>query len=546
MRPQPFTGYREKATVWLDYTTGAGVTDADAVVRPKISRGDAPSLADLLDTAHGYGAERIMLSRAPEVVPGRDHWILAETPGWEPGIHWTQAPVTGRFTNTATGAYLEVHEVSEWFGSNDIAPAVAATAWKVTAAALGDAVPGARMALTPAGTGVNAWALSLPKGLELEECPPDVAAEIHKTTGQHRMEHLVAGESRCDCGACLPLFDPVATPKLDLFSYADGRFMYAGMTRELGTGGYRRLRRNAAADLLARDPHTRARFYVKFTVPDTWDHVGLLSVAHRNPADGWHYPNRPGSTFETWADAAELKIAADHGWWFDPQEAVEFNKSRVLDTWGKRMTTARSRVDAREDLSPEVRRASAAALRLMVIASIGNFASRGKERTLTVANPQDIPAEYIDTIQKYGSAYTYKVPGREPDARTRAFYRPELAAQIWARARARVLSSYTAASYTGPSGVLAMNPRELLGINGDAIYSTTVPAWALPAEPGPVWGPVMSALTDGATSFGDDGRVGRLRVKGLLENVETPVTVTERNILREQADEAGTPWGTDL
>lgn len=532
MRPLSYS-YRQKRTVWLDYKTGRGVTDDGSPVRPKIGdRRKNPNLVDLLDTAHALGAERIMLTGAiPDPTPGKAHWLIARTPGWTAGGHWLNKPVTGRFTNDVSGSGLEVRTAEEWFGTSDLAPAQARDAWTVTGQALADAVPHAVMALTPASTGANAWALSLPKNIELAALPRDMADELHFTSGQHRMEHLTTGPDRCACGACLPLFDAEATPELETFSYVDGRFMYAGVCRELGTVPARRLTGSDAADLLELDPYARARFRVRFTVPDDWNHVGLFGVKHEHAADGWHYPNRPGTTWETWADGAEVKIARDAGWQLRPLEAVEFTKARVLDTFAERMNRARERVNKAPDLDPAVRRAVAAALRAMLIQTIGNFASRLKGRTVTVWSAREVPAEYAGTVQRFGDAWTYELPGREHDERTLPFYRPELAAQVWGRARARVLRAPTAESRDG-GGVLTLDPSTLLGINGDAIYSTSVPSWALPVEQG----------------GGDDGRTGRLRLKGVLTGrIPTPTTLEARNRLRAEAEKRGVPgWEADV
>lgn len=533
MRPTVYN-YRPKRTVWLDYKTGRGLTDDGTTVRPKIGdRRKNPNLADLLDTAHALGAERIMLTGAvPENTPGKSHWLITRTPGWTAGGHWLNKPVTGRFTNDISGNSLEVRTAEEWFATSDLTPDQARDAWAVTAQALAAAVPNAVMALTPASTGANAWALSLPKNIDLAPLSKGMADELHYTSGQHRMEHLTTGPSRCECGACLPLFDADANPTIDTFSYVDGRFMYAGVCRELGTVPARRLRASDAADLLEYDPYARARYKVRITVPEAWAHVGLFGVKHEDVAEGWHYPNRPGTTWETWADGAEVKIGRDNGWIVEPLEAVEFTKARPLDTFAERMTRARERVNARtDDLDPAVRRAAAAALRSMVIQTIGNFASRLKGRTVTVWSAREVPAEYAHTLQRFGDAYTYELPGREHDDRTLAFYRPELAAQVWARARARVLSAPTSTP-GAPGGVLTMDPSTLLGINGDAIYSTQVPTWALPVTAG----------------GGDDGKVGRLRLKGVLEGkIPTPTTLEARNVLRAKAEAKGVPgWEADV
>ncbi len=47
-------------------------------------------------------------------------------------------------------------------------------------------------------------AYSLPKDLDPPLLESDLAELIHRTSGQHRTEHLVEGRSRCDCGDCLP------------------------------------------------------------------------------------------------------------------------------------------------------------------------------------------------------------------------------------------------------------------------------------------------------------------------------------------------------
>lgn len=532
MRPTIYN-YRPKRTAWLDFKSGRGVTDDGTTIRPKIGdRRKNPNLVDLLDTAHALGAERIMLTGAiPQPTPGKNHWLIVRTPGWTAGGHWLNKPVTGRFTNDVSGNAIEVRTTEEWFGTNDLKPAQARDAWTVTAQALADAVPRAVMALTPASTGANAWALSLPRTMDLAPLPRDLADELHFTSGQHRIEHLTSGPDRCDCGSCLPLFDAEAKPEIDTFSYVDGRFMYAACCRELGTMPARRMGSSDAADLLESDPYVRARFRVAVEVPGEWSHVGLLGAKHEDVSAGWHYPNRPGATFETWADGAELKLARDYGWYVRPLEAVTFTKARPLDTFADRMTRARERVNARQEIEPEVRRAVAAALRAMLIQTIGNFASRLKGRTITVWSAREVPAEYAHTMQRFGDAFTYEMPGREHDERTLPYYQPHLAAQVWSRARSRVLRSPLATQgQTG--GVLSMDPGTLLGINGDAIYSTVVPQWSRPVDDG----------------GGDDGRVGRLRLKGALTGtVATPTTMETRNVLRAKAEAAGVPgWESDV
>lgn len=524
MRPHPWSPSKV-ATLWLDFATGTGVHDSgqSLTVRPRERRKHA-NLADMLDAALEFRCTRIMLTGdVPSSTRDEGHWLFVKTPGWSPGAHWFDAPATGRFTHDLTGHKVEVKLAAEWFGDAVDHPREARDAWLIVEKAIADASKGhAKMFLTPGGTGTNMWALSLPENVDPGLVADDIAEEIHATSGQHRIEHLTDGPGRCatGCAECVPM--PLLEGPLDTFAYVDGRFMYAACMRELGVGPGRRLTGAQAADLLARDAYARARYKVRVTVPDGWPHVGLLAKKHDNVADGWHYPNRPGASWQTWADGAEVRVALNEGWVVEPLEAVEFDKARVLDTFADRMTRAREKVSTNADLDPAVRRAAAAALRAIVIQTIGSFASRGRSTTQVFWNAREIPAEHAHSVREIGGAYVVKVPGSATSTRQRGFYRPELAAQVWGRARARVL--------IGPSGVkgwntgaLEVGPEELIGINGDAIYTTCVPEWAL----------------DLAHGGGDDGKVGRLRLQGVIHDVPMPATSGERNTLRAQAEAAG-------
>ena len=309
--------------------------------------------------------------------------------------------------------------------------------------------------------------------------------------------------------------------------------MYASLCRELGTGPGVRLNRQATYDLLENDPYARARVLIRFTVPETWNHVGLFGVQHHRQDQGWYYPNRPGATAETWADTAEIHVARKHGWTIDPIEAVAFNKhmpnrtgekpvaARPLDTFAQRITRARDWITHDEEMPPIIRAAASAALRAILIQTIGAFASRGRGRTVIVWDPKDVPPQYLESMKRQGKAFVYKEPAPLTGA-ARAYYRPELAAQVWARGRAKVLETPMANGATG--GALAVPAHTLLGINGDAIYTSEVPRWALPVEHG------------GA----DDGKTGRLRLQGYIEGpVKTPATRDERDRLREKAVRQG-------
>lgn len=518
-------------TIWVDHTTGTGVTDDGTQVRPVIGRGRKnPNLTDLLDTASAYGAGRIMLTgKRPEPAPGIRHWLYVQTPGWLPGAHWVNnGPPTGRFAHASTGFKVEVRTSEEWFGETPLSPAQARTAWNLLAKVLLEADEKARLFNSPAATGTNLWALSLPRSVNPVPVPDDIAEEIHNTSGQHHYDHLVAGDDFQKHEDCIPLVDPAATKKIQEFSYVDGRFMYAGVGNELGIGPAKRLNREAAYELLEQNPYARARFHIRFRVPADWNHVGLFGVKHQKVEDGWFYPNRPGAVHDTWADGAEVKIGLDHGWEIIPHEAVLFHKARPLDTFTKRLTRAREKVAAAEGMDPLIQDAIEDALRSIVLHSIGAFAAAGRDETRVAESALDVPAEYQKTMQRQGKLFIYRIPSK-PNARTRSFYHPELAAQVWGRARARVLLGPSSFG-SGTSGALALAPETLLGIQGDAVYTSSLPRWAMPVEYG----------------GGDDGKVARLRMKGYLNgSFITPATLKQRASLRQRAERAGLTGALD-
>ncbi|CAQ03343.1 hypothetical protein ACR8AL_07460 [Clavibacter sepedonicus] len=524
-RPHGWTP-KDVPTIWVDHTTGQGVTSDGTSVKPKIGqRRKNPNLTDLLDTAASYGATRIMLSgRVPEPAPGVRHWLYVQTPGWTPGTHWIGAgvPPTGRFQHATTGHKVEVRTVAEWFGDLPLTPAQARLTWDTLAAVIASVDERARLMLSPAATGTNLWAWSLPKNVNPVPISEEIDEEQHRTSGQHHYEHLVAGPSFEEHEDCVPMIDPVKTRKISTFAHVDGRFMYAALCRELGIGPAVRLNRSAAYELMTTNPYARARYHVRFTVPADWRHVGILGMRHFRVEDGWYYPNRPGATGETWADAAEISVALNAGWLIDPLEAIVFQKAKPLDTFAERMIRARDRVTQNPEIPVPMQRALSTALRSIMIYTIGALASSGREQTRVVTNPMEIPPEFQRSVQRHGELYIFRVPSTI-NTRTQRMYHPELAWQIWGRGRARVLDAPTAfGNHTG--GALKLAPHTLIGINGDALYTTHVPQWSLPQE------------HDG----GDDGKTGRLRLVSVIEgSFNTPATLDARTALRARADRVG-------
>jgi hypothetical protein len=278
------------------------------------------------------------------------------------------------------------------------------------------------------------------------------------------------------------------------------------------------------------DSYARARYLVRFTVPDWWDTLGLLGVFRQDSAH-WHYPNRPGATYETWIDAVELSTARTA--WGDGAveilEGIAFDRARPLDNFQARILKARDNA-AELDADAHLVEAVESALRAILLQTIVGFHSEGRDRTMVVQSTFDVPPEYQGTIRTFGEVVTYLVPA-QLNERLQQFHHPEYSSQVWAKERAWVLLGPTA-PYTQDGtewkqwGALEVDPGQLIGVNGDALYLTAVPQACLPAARGGC----------------DDGRTGRLRVKGWIgEPMPVPATTEARNVLRGRAEAYGPP-----
>lgn len=76
----------------------------------------------------------------------------------------------------------------------------------------------------------------------------------------------------------------------------------------------------------------------------------------------------------------------------------------------------------------------------------------------------------------------------------------------------------------GTSGALRLDPSTLIGIQGDAVFTTSLPVWSLPVDSG----------------GGDDGKTGRLRLQGYTRgSFQTPETLKQRAALKTRAERSG-------
>lgn len=563
MRPIPWK-VQPLPTLWMNPTTGYAVDSDGRKITPIIrGRRKNPTLEDMLNTAHSAGIKRIVFVGK---IPGRDrdnrHWFESiDSQDWSEGKHWITGgnPPVGRYFHKTQDPSVrkeypyEVSTAESWFGGARLSHEQAREAWELTSKAVIRAEESLQgLMKSPAATGMQLWAQSLPRNLEPEVLPDDIAEEIHATSGQHHIEHLVEGPGYIEHDLCVPLMRQVRGEQMQGFSYVDGRFMYAACGYNLGVGPARRMRGPDAQELwLSEDRRDRrigqfipARYLVRVRVPKDWTHLGILPLKHTTESGQltWVYPNRPGAVFDTWAGNEELRLVEEFGWTIEKiHEAIVFRdkrpaqhgearevEARPLDTLCKRLVKARESVEdigRNQGYNPAVVDAASGAIRQILLQTIGNFNSRGRSSTVTVNSAWDVPQEYAHTLEQIGeNKFKYQEPAPLTE-KQKPFYHPELAAQVWSRARARVL--HGAMANGKKRGALHVDPKTLIGINGDALYTTSLPLWSLPESKGGL----------------DDGKVGRLRLKGYLpegsSDMALPTTIDARLRLARRAESAG-------
>lgn len=453
-------------------------------------RPDLP-LQRVLDAALEARASRVMLTGP--AMPS-DWWL--QPTSWEArrifADHETPAAAYAR-----DGHVVELRRADEWFGSGDYSRSDAEQAWQLVERALRrSGRTDAAMFRSPGATGLDLWLRTM-GGEVPAPLPDDVQELIRAWAPQHRIELM-----------------PPAQPTMPAVWVLDGRWMYAALLRELGTGPAVMLTAEQAAARAA-DPYARGRYLVEFSAPDYWRDARLpgllLSPAGDNPGDGWHAPMQG----VTWCDAAELQLARRYEWATTIREGIALHQGRPLDTWGARLIRARESVTIDGELGDMVR----AALRSILLHTVGSFHSRGREEQAVTASPMQPPRGdgwQPPTVLDDGRAI-WRRDAPEPSERQLALRHPEFSAAIWGRAHVRIMETTTAAGRR--AGVLATPAASLVSIYGDALMTTVLPGWA--RDP-------------------DDGKPGRLRVKGhLCGPIDWPTSARERDDISRAATAAG-------
>lgn len=356
----------------------------------------------------------------------------------------------------------------------------------------------------PGMTGLLAWRRLSGEGWM--PLPIDLQTLIRETTGQGRHE-------------CCPIVDPIP----DLYCL-DLRLAYlASAISAKGGKEWRHEERPAQGWWSSIDGplgflgYLPARYRVRFQVPADWAHVGLLPHHDRR---GWVWKACPGSEWDTWADAAEVRLAIECGWEVEILErlvCVDDVKSeqRPLRPWAEKLWRLYGKPLGSEKLATLWR----TAIRRICLQAIGLFAYRPRTVTKRVTTraemeTHDLAEETYRTTDEGEIEFEdYAITGLDH------LMHPEFAATVWADTRVRLLRQRTQQRVQNPNGTVDSVPyvtgaltlprEQVVGFGLDALYLTHDPNWP------------------------DDGRPGRYRLKA---HVPGPIPAPkDRRALEELA-----------
>jgi hypothetical protein len=390
-----------------------------------------------------------------------------------------------------TGLSVTIVSAANWLGDGDYSHHTARRVMRRLDREMWSAFASGVL-VKPSTTGLEAW--SKTAGDRWPALPREAQELIASTSGQGRFE-------------CCTLPGLEVIPDLYLL---DGVMMYAASACAVEMSSEMLHQERPARGWLHGQDGVpgwkgwdRGRYRVRFVTPADWEHVGLLPVRAKQ---GWHWPTltfpheswadaaevRLALAHGCWADAAEVRLALAHGWHVEILERLMFVKdgkawSRPLSTWCRKLLAIRE--DLLRQAEPEDGHLYHAAVRNIIIQTIGAFASRARLVTRTLpadewdAVPDDRLAQDTTRVQADGSVQfeEYELP----KGRFAAIHHPEFAAAVWADTRVRLLSARQIVDGGHvQTGALHLPREAVCGFQLDGIFSTIDPGWADEVRPG--------------------------------------------------------------
>ncbi|WP_055618196.1 hypothetical protein [Streptomyces phaeochromogenes] len=489
-----------RSTVFLDTTTGV-LVHRSQTHRLDLGNRSAHDLLTAVFHTLPEGVERLYITagdpwhrdadRYPYLRDAVAAWLNAPTPGWRTDTgrgkdrmagHFVHArnPV-GRYQRENGDQHVEIRSVGEWFDLDGDDPATIRDAFVLLWQALRHHWNDAVLMGSPSQTGRDLWTRTIPQRGQHAEGFPVLSEELrgllHATAGQGRNELLT------------PPRVPAQLPQLVEY---DRTFAYAKHTWKSPVGTPRRITAATFASWPQKEQQQAlygcGHWQVRVTVPDTWNHIGLLPA----PAPGeraWHYPADPGTTFTTWAGGPEVHTALTNPlnpWKIEILDGILWENGKPLDDWAKKLKDTWTNLCAQAHFQGDAQQARAAhlasrAVRAILLYGIGSFAQRPRMVTGTTPRTleRDVPPD-AEIIGFDDELITWQRPrgfSRDPNAH------PEWAATIWSGARAALLTQRHRDDDTY-AGALHTEPGSVVAFRTDALYLTQPQNWPHHNQPG--------------------------------------------------------------
>lgn len=429
--PPNFT-QQARTTVFLDTDTGV-LVHRSQTYRLDLANTSVAAILTAVFHILPEGTERIYITagdpwhrdadRYPYLRDAVAAWLNAPTPGWRTDTgrgkdrmagHFVHArhPV-GRYQREDGDSHVEIRSVGEWFDTGGDDPATVRDAFVLLWQALRRHWTDAVVMGSPSQTGRDLWTRTIPtRGQHAEGFPvlsEELRGLLHATAGQGRNELI------------LPPRVPEQLPQLVEY---DRTFAYAKHTWKSPVGTPRRITAATFASWSEKE-QTRALYgcghwQVRATVPDTWNHVGILPA----PAPGdraWHYPATPGATFTTWAGGPEIHTALTNPltpWKIEILDGILWEDGKPLEDWAKKLKETWTNLSAQAHFQGDAQQARAAhlasrAVRAILLYGIGSFAQRPRMVTGTTPAPWSATSR---RTPKSSASTTNRSPGRSPPA----------------------------------------------------------------------------------------------------------------------------------
>ncbi|MFI1018141.1 Mucin-19 [Streptomyces sp. NPDC020965] len=497
--------YPQKITlaVFLDASTGV-LAWRDHRYQLNLPTGSAAEILTAVYATVPDSVERIYITtgdpwhrdadRYPYLKDAVTAWLDAPLPeGWQVDTGSGKDTLAGHFVHERrpVGRWrrgpvrTEIRSVTEWFDPDGADPTVVRHAFNLTWEALKRHWSDVVLMGSPSQTGRDLWSRTIPtkQGARWTDGYPVMSDEIRQ------LLHATSGQGRTE------LITPPRVPEqLPQWTELDRTLAYGKHTWASGVGPPERVTARTFTSWTEKQ-QTNALFapshwHVRVTVPDNWNHIGLLPAAIEGEK-AWTYPSEPGRTFTTWAGGAEINAALRNPltpWRIEILDGLLWEAGTPLREWSEKLKeawaslTATAQHAGTDELRLAYRLASRA-VRSILLFGIGSFAQRPRITTGSVPAGQEnrIPqGARVTGMEGNSIVWERTSMSRSPWAH------PEWASGVWSAARAALLSTRAKTADGRPAhvGALHLPPGSIIAFRTDAIYTTTTPDWAYHGEPG--------------------------------------------------------------